>query len=97
MSSEDFVFNSFDSLAVGSEWKPAEDVRPINVPIYSSSTFKVSSVAHGEALSNGKVGTLLSHLHFHNFGIFLQLTAYKGVNAPAARLKESTIKKIASL
>ena len=53
--SNDKCFNTFESLAVGSEWKPVEEVRPMSVPIYASSTFKVTSVAHGEALSGGKV------------------------------------------
>ena len=53
--------NSFESLAVGSQWIPVEEPHPINVPIFSSSTFKVSSVAHGEELATGKVSKTTIH------------------------------------
>lgn len=54
MAARDSFLNSFESLAVASEWTPMEEARPINVPIYSSSTFKLSTVARGEELSTGK-------------------------------------------
>ena len=55
MAGGESFFNSFESLAVASEWNPVEEARPINVPIFSSSTFKLSSVAHAEELATGKV------------------------------------------
>lgn len=60
MADEQSLFNSFESLAVESEWRVAEEPGPINVPIFSSSTFKLSSVAHGEALAGGKVRSQLA-------------------------------------
>ena len=51
---------AFESLAVGSEYIPIEEPNPINVPIYSSSTFKISSVDHGEDLATGKVSDYVS-------------------------------------
>ncbi|XP_068721462.1 cystathionine gamma-synthase-like [Montipora capricornis] len=51
---------AFESLAVGSEYIPVEEPNPINVPIYSSSTFKISSVDHGEDLATGKSGWIYS-------------------------------------
>ncbi|KAL9974389.1 hypothetical protein ACROYT_G011413 [Oculina patagonica] len=60
MADEESFLNSFESLAVASEWKPVEEPRPINVPIFSSSTFKLSSVAHAEELASGKAGWLYS-------------------------------------
>ena len=68
MADEESFRKSFDSLAVASEWKRGEEPRPINVPIFSSSTFKVSSVAHGEELASGKVRTqTLTKIVFHHF------------------------------
>ncbi|KAK2559712.1 L-methionine gamma-lyase [Acropora cervicornis] len=51
---------AFESLAVGSEYIPAEEANPINVPIYSSSTFKISTVDHAEDLATGKTGWIYS-------------------------------------
>ena len=61
MAARDSFLNSFESLAVASEWTPMEEARPINVPIYSSSTFKLSTVARGEELSTGKVSETMVH------------------------------------
>ena len=55
MANKQSFLESFESLAVGSEWKPAEEPNPINVPIFASSTFKLSSVDHAEELALGKV------------------------------------------
>lgn len=55
MAERESLCNSFESMAVGSEWVPVEEAHPINVPIFSSSTFKVTSVAHAEELATGKV------------------------------------------
>lgn len=60
MADEQSLCNSFESLAVESEWKLEEEPSPINVPIFSSSTFRLSSVAHGEALASGKVRSQLT-------------------------------------
>ena len=61
MAARDSFLNSFESLAVASEWTPMEEARPINVPIYSSSTFKLPTVARGEELSTGKVSETTVH------------------------------------
>lgn len=63
MAARDSFLNSFESLAVASEWTPMEEAHPINVPIYSSSTFKLPTIARGEELSTGKV----SESTFHSF------------------------------
>lgn len=60
MADEQSLLNSFESLAVESEWKLAEEPNPINVPIFSSSTFRLSSVAHGEAVASGEPGWIYS-------------------------------------
>ncbi|KAJ7376647.1 hypothetical protein OS493_033529 [Desmophyllum pertusum] len=60
MADEKSFLSSFESLAVASEWNPAEPPHPINVPIFSSSTFQLSSVAHAEELAGGKGGWLYS-------------------------------------
>lgn len=61
MAARDSFLNNFESLAVASEWTPMEEARPINVPIYSSSTFKLPTVARGEELSTGKVSETMVH------------------------------------
>ena len=61
MAEGESFLNSFESLAVASQWTPVEEARPINVPIYSSSTFKLSSAAHGEELASGKVSEIIIH------------------------------------
>lgn len=61
MAARDSFLNSFESLAVASEWTPMEEARPINVPIYSSSTFKLPTIARGEQLSTGKVSETTVH------------------------------------
>ena len=62
MADEQSLLNSFESLAVESEWKLTEEPNPINVPIFSSSTFRLSSVAHGEAVASGEVRSQLTEM-----------------------------------
>ncbi|XP_027053503.1 uncharacterized protein LOC113680666 [Pocillopora damicornis] len=60
MANENSLLESFESLAVGSDWKKPEEPDPINVPIFASSTFKTSSVDHAEELALGKSGWVYS-------------------------------------
>lgn len=60
MAYENSLLESFDSLAVGSNWIKPEEPDPINVPIFASSTFKTSSVDHAEELALGKSGWVYS-------------------------------------
>ncbi|PFX20326.1 Cystathionine gamma-synthase [Stylophora pistillata] len=60
MANENSFLESFESLAVGSDWIKPEEPDPINVPIFASSTFKTSSVDHAEELALGKSGWLYS-------------------------------------
>ena len=71
MAARDSFLNSFESLAVASEWTPMEEARPINVPIYSSSTFKLPTVARGEELSTGKVSETTVHSFYAKKKIIL--------------------------
>jgi len=77
MAARDSFLNSFESLAVASEWTPMEEARPINVPIYSSSTFKLPTIARGEELSTGKVSETTVHSFYAKKTIIL--LTYGGV------------------
>ena len=75
MAAKDSFLNSFESLAVASEWTPMEEARPINVPIYSSSTFKLPTVARGEELSTGKVSETMVHSFYAKKNRFVNIIA----------------------
>lgn len=76
MANENSLLESFESLAVGSDWKKPEEPDPINVPIFASSTFKTSSVDHAEELALGKVRVLNLTESFHLLSAQHRLEVY---------------------